>query len=536
MILNGLNRRPSCTLVVAMVLVVGTSHAKNLDSLKQVVAIMEPGIAQADAHLELADEYAGRALYSAALEECERALELKREHGSALDEADAMVHLGAAFGTMDEHDTGISWVKKGLKAFKASRDEAGIARATTELGVLVANDGEDRFSAKELLVDALAYHHEHGNVDMLVKSYYALGWIAFSLEKSPAKTLKNYYKVIELLRGQSEVKNNTLAGAYNNSGLVYLHALENTLAIEYFNKALESLPEDGNVMFRGIMNFNLAVLHHRLRDFEAAQAHLDVTERINNAYGTGSFREVLYAWRGKFYLKQGQLDSAQHYRNLIQNRDGKHQSDLPLNHTFLGDVSLAEQNIEQARVHYEAAMTTNFNEGGFFANDDVEAVIGASRCARAQGDLLLALELQEKYHTMLDSVMEIRRIPAISLSETREEISLREKEERRRVEQEREEAKARNFLQYSAGLFLIVILLLLLNLVVKLTLPSLIIKAASFITVLTLFEFALVYLDPTIESASGGQPLAKLGINLLIATVIFPLHTFIEGRISKAYG
>ena len=110
-----------------------------------------------------------------------------------------------------------------------------------------------------------------------------------------------------------------------------------------------------------------------------------------------------------------------------------------------------------------------------------------------------------------------------------------EKEERRRVEQEREAAKSRNFLQYSA-LLVIVILLLLLNLVVKLTLPSLVIKAASFITVLTLFEFALVYLDPTIEAASGGQPLAKLGINLLIATVIFPLHTFIEGRIAKAYG
>ena len=135
-----------------------------------------------------------------------------------------------------------------------------------------------------------------------------------------------------------------------------------------------------------------------------------------------------------------------------------------------------------------------------------------------------------------DSLREMRRVPAISLSETRQEVSLMEKEERRRVEQEREEAKSRNFLQYSAGLFLIVILLLLLNLVVKLTLPTLVIKAASFITVLTLFEFALVYLDPTIESASGGQPLAKLGINLLIATVIFPLHTFIEGRIAKAYG
>ena len=511
-------------------------HAKNLDSLKQVIASMEPGVALADVHLELADEYAGRALYSEALKECERALDLKKAHGDGLDEADAMVHLGAAFGTMGEHDTGISWVKKGLNAFKSSRDEAGIARATTELGVLLANAGEDRFSGKELLVDALAYHHEHGNIDFLVKSYYALGWVAFSLEKSPAKTLKNYYKVIELLRGQSEVKNNTLAGAYNNSGLVYLHAHENTLAIEYFNKALESLPEDGNVMFKGIMNFNLAVLHQRLRDFEAAQAHLDLAESINNVYGTGRFREAIYAWRGRFFLEQGQLDSARHYRNLIQDREGQDHSKLPVNYKFLGDVSFAEQDFEQARMHYESAITTNFNEDGTFANDDVEAVNGASRCAKAQGNLLLAIELQERYHFMRDSVMEIRRIPAISLSQTREEISLREKEERRRVAREREEAKSRNFLQYSAGLFLIVILLLLLNLFVKFTLPSLVIKAASFITVLTLFEFALVYLDPTIEAASGGQPLAKLGINLLIATVIFPLHTFIEGRIAKAYG
>ena len=539
LILKSLHWRPSRALVLAFMCIVSTSHAKNLDSLKQVIAGMMPGVAQADAHLELADEYAGRALYAEALKECERALELKKAHGDALDEADATVRLGVAFGATGDSDKGITLVKKGLATFNARRHEDGIARATTELGVLLAGSREDPLSAKEHLVDALAYHHEHGNVDMLVKSYYALGGAAFYSEQNPAKTLKNYYKVIELLRGQSgrsEIKNNTLAGAYNNSGLVYLHARENTLAIEYFNKALESLPEDGNVMFRGIMNFNLAVLHHRLADFQSAHGHLDVAARINDEFGTAYFREALFAWRGRFYLKEGRLDSAQHYRNLIQNREGLGQSGLPVNYTFLGDVSLAEQDFEKARMHYDAAMTTNFNEGGIFADDDVEAVIGASRCAKAQGNLLRAFELQEKYHVMRDSVMEIRRIPAISLSETREEISLREKEERRRVEQEREEAKSRNFLQYSAGLFLIVILLLLLNLVVKLTLPTLVIKAASFITVLTLFEFALVYLDPAIESASGGQPLAKLGINLLIATVIFPLHTFIEGRIAKAYG
>ena len=115
-------------------------------------------------------------------------------------------------------------------------------------------------------------------------------------------------------------------------------------------------------------------------------------------------------------------------------------------------------------------------------------------------------------------------------------MNLKEKEDRRRAQRDLQETRERNFLQYSAGLLLIVIMLLLLNLVVKFTLPTLFIKGASFITVLTLFEFALVYLDPTIEEISAGEPLTKLGINLLIAVVIFPLHTFIEKRITKTNG
>lgn len=46
----------------------------------------------------------------------------------------------------------------------------------------------------------------------------------------------------------------------------------------------------------------------------------------------------------------------------------------------------------------------------------------------------------------------------------------------------------------------------------------------------------LIYLDPIIEEISAGEPLTKLGINLLIAVVIFPLHTFIEKRITKTNG
>ena len=43
----------------------------------------------------------------------------------------------------------------------------------------------------------------------------------------------------------------------------------------------------------------------------------------------------------------------------------------------------------------------------------------------------------------------------------------------------------------------------------------------------------MVFLDPKIELISEGEPLKKLGINLMIAVFIFPLHSFIERRITR---
>ena len=276
------------------------------------------------------------------------------------------------------------------------------------------------------------------------------------------------------------------------------------------------------------MHTNLAYLHRELEEFDLAHHHLNVLLDIGKDLDDASFIQRVYNWRCDMSLRQGLVDSAAHWRNVALDYSALNGDKSKFWYWQSGDVFFALNDLDEASKYYDLELGNN--------GDNVNALLGASKCAKAKGDYALALSLMERYHAVEDSLREMRRVPAISLSETRQEVSLMEKEERRRVEQEREAAKSRNFLQYSAGLLVIVILLLLLNLVVKLTLPSLVIKAASFITVLTLFEFALVYLDPTIEAASGGQPLAKLGINLLIATVIFPLHTFIEGRIAKAYG
>lgn len=54
-----------------------------------------------------------------------------------------------------------------------------------------------------------------------------------------------------------------------------------------------------------------------------------------------------------------------------------------------------------------------------------------------------------------------------------------------------------------------------------------------FFTFLLLFEFSLVLLDPYTESLSSGSPAIKLGINALLAGIIFPLHQFFESTLKN---
>ena len=119
------------------------------------------------------------------------------------------------------------------------------------------------------------------------------------------------------------------------------------------------------------------------------------------------------------------------------------------------------------------------------------------------------------------------------MSDTKQEIDLSDKETRKAEIKTANLIKKRNFLQYSGAFIIIVLMLLLLNYTINIQLPPLVVKGVAFLTVLTLFEFSLVYLDPTIESFTQSEPLKKLGLNVLIAAFIFPLHSFIETRMNS---
>jgi len=62
-------------------------------------------------------------------------------------------------------------------------------------------------------------------------------------------------------------------------------------------------------------------------------------------------------------------------------------------------------------------------------------------------------------------------------------------------------------------------------------------KSMIFVSVVLLFEFILVLIDPLIDQYTGGNPALKFAINSAIALLMIPVHNFLVsklvGRVTK---
>jgi len=196
-----------------------------------------------------------------------------------------------------------------------------------------------------------------------------------------------------------------------------------------------------------------------------------------------------------------------------------------MNYSY-GNYYMAKGDFNKAIEFYNIVLSYNINY--------VEAHEKLSQCLSNVNRFEEALNSINTYNFKNDSLRSVRKIPALNLSETKQEQDLALHEKLKKEKKIEDSRKSKNFLQYSGALFLIILLFLIVNLTLSLNVPAFVIKAFAFITVITLFEFTLVYMDPLIETYSKGEPLSKLGINVALAAFIFPLHTFIERRMSKS--
>jgi tetratricopeptide (TPR) repeat protein len=458
----------------------------------------------------------------------ERAIKLFDEIDDEKGKAEAYRQMGWLYARNKDYLTAEESFNDALLTLKGIDDQHEVATIYRNMGNMYNRympiTEENLSKGKEFFRLAFEIRNEIEDFEHLAYDYFNLAR-GYGRHSKVNKVLEYYYKAIEIFRDNRyfpDVKHNSLAGAYANSGMLYLNADENDLAIEYYKKALDHLPEDANKSNNAIMLMQLSKLYLNKNQIKKSFSFIHKSLQIAKSIENKGRLSGCYNQLSKLHLHHGTLDSSLYYARLCLQK----KFDNEFGHERLGDYYLEISLIDSAIVHYQYNIDN-------YLSDAIDEYKGLSECYKQTGDYKRAIASLEIYNHKNDSLVQVRRIPALNLSDTKQEQELANREAFR-DEQVRENAlKSKNFLQYSGVLFLIILMFLVVNMTLNLNLPSLLIKAFAFITVITLFEFTLVFLDPFVESITESDPVYKLGINVGLAIFIFPLHSFIENRMSK---
>jgi tetratricopeptide (TPR) repeat protein len=154
-----------------------------------------------------------------------------------------------------------------------------------------------------------------------------------------------------------------------------------------------------------------------------------------------------------------------------------------------------------------------------------------------KGDGLLSVKLYKRYAFMKDSIendqnrkTEIRREVQFDFEKDR---IVKEKEAEAKAKLEKDRIKRRNGLQHSLIFIALLFVFGVTALLGVIKVSQYLAEGFIFVSVLILFEFLLVLSDPYVDGLTGGIPVYKLGMNTLLAVLVFPLHTLFERKLKK---
>jgi len=135
-----------------------------------------------------------------------------------------------------------------------------------------------------------------------------------------------------------------------------------------------------------------------------------------------------------------------------------------------------------------------------------------------------------------DSIFNESNAAEIGRLEARHEIENAQQEEHARAQAEAQqladETQRRNNLQYLGIMAILAMLMLGLRFLRHTRLPNWLANGLVFTAFLMLFEFISILADPWVEAYTGGVPLPKLAINLLMAGLFTPLHGWLQRRLA----
>ena len=117
--------------------------------------------------------------------------------------------------------------------------------------------------------------------------------------------------------------------------------------------------------------------------------------------------------------------------------------------------------------------------------------------------------------------------------EFEKEQIIKEQAALKQAQDEKERINRRNILQYTIILLFILVVLGVVLSLGFIKVSERVAQGLIFVSLLLVFEFLLVFLDPYLDNVTKGVPIYKLIVNVVLATFIFPVHGFLEKRFKR---
>ncbi|MGB0403219.1 MAG: tetratricopeptide repeat protein [Salibacteraceae bacterium] len=401
----------------------------------------------------------------------------------------------------------------------------------------------------------------------------------FYLNGSLAEAIKYFTNSLKI---KKEIKDNKgIASLLNNIGLIYNAQGKAAEALEYYTSSLKIKEEIGDKKGISASLFNIGIFYkNQGKTSEALDFYnrsLKIDEEIGFKegvatnllsiglvyYGQGKIEEALdnYARSlkigeeridkrgvaytlnniGLIYDDQGNTKDALDYytRSLQTSKEIGDKKGIAIALNNIGRLYKKKGKNKEALDYSLKSLSISKEIGSPFQIEKAAATL--KEIYKLQNKGMQAIYMLELEIQMRDSIQSEEVAKQIAQAESRaefeKELLIQEQQEKEAARLEAEKVSRRNTIQYSGiglGIFALFGLVFLFG---KIKLPNWAVELSVFLPFLILFEFLLVITDPYVDSWSGGEPLIKLGLNVLMAALIFPAHSYLEsflkGRLFK---
>lgn len=514
------------------------AQSHQIDSLKKLITINEPNTDKVDLLNTLAVHQIVSSKYDSAKVSLEKSILLSKQLVYKVGEANAYSQLAKISARNGDRLRAMNLINNSIEIHQEVNNILGEANSLCQKGLNLSHL-QKKEEAIQCLNDALSIYKSLDNQNGIANVYGCFGFI-YDDDLNTAKSLDYYLKCINIKESLSlnldqEIH---LSNAYGNLALSYSKQKKLDKYYKYFELALQKMNKIGDLANASIVNIVRAFVEFQLGQYDKTEHYalksLELGKKANYDYSIGYAYFMLAELQSKAFKVEDKnnlsyLDSAFYLYeqqklicDKISNKDG-----LIRSLQGMAEICFLKNEFPQAIALYEKSDSI----AKIIASFELQASAqkGISKAYAKTNNYKKAFLFKNNYISIDEIIRSEEKAQAIQKIESENELRQIKERERKEIEA----LNSRNFLQYSAILAVLIFLLLFFNFLGTFNFPITISKIGWFITLIICFEFILVFLDPYVDSYTGGSPLFKLLINVFVAAFIYPLQNILERKMKK---